>query len=55
MVSYKDATQVAINRCVNQAAKKVDSRAIFLQIEVMTSFGGGINSLDYKTNWHIYC
>ena len=29
MVTYKDAAQVVRYRCVNQQAKKVDSKAIF--------------------------
>ena len=34
MVTYKNATQVVRNECVNQQAKKVKSRAIFLLVAV---------------------
>ena len=49
MVTYKDATQVFRYKCVNQQAKKVNSRAIFLLIAVKTNLCWGINSLDYQT------
>ena len=53
MVTYKDAAQVVRYRCVNQQAKKVDSRAKFLLNAVKTNLCWGIKSLDYQTNKEI--
>ena len=53
ILTYKDATQVVRYRCVNQQAKKVNSRAIFLLHAVKTNLCWGINSLDYQTNKQI--
>ena len=53
MVTYKDAAEVVRYRCVNQQAKKVYSRALFLLHAVKTNLGWGINSLDYQTNQQI--
>ena len=53
MVTYKDATQVFRYKCVNQQAKKVNSRAIFLPHTAMTNLSWGINSLGYQTNKQI--
>ena len=37
MVTYKDAAQEVRYRCINQQAKKVNSRAIFLLFAVKTN------------------
>ena len=37
ILTYEDATQVVIYRCVNQQAKKFNSRAVFLLIAVKTN------------------
>ena len=54
VLTYKDATQVVRYRCVNQQAKEVNSRAIFLLIAVRTNLCGGIDSLYCQTNKHKY-
>ena len=48
MVTSKDADKVVIHTYINQQAKKVNSRAIFLLLAVETNPFQGINSLDYK-------
>ena len=51
MVTYKHATEVVMNRCVNHQAKGVDSRAILLLS--VTSVGALISCLFKQMNTNI--
>ena len=53
IVTYKDATPLFRYICVNQQAKKLDSRANILLHAVKTNLFLGINSLNYQTNKQI--
>ena len=51
MVTYKHVTQVVRNRCINHLAKRVDSRALLLQIA--TPIGALIIWITKQTNTNI--
>ena len=51
MLTYKHVTEVAMNRCVNHQAKRVDSRAILLLSA--TLFGALISWIFQQTNTNV--